>query len=131
MSADETAGFHERSGNVAELLVQPAGLLKYSWIIFGGPLVLVLGALFIPFLLRLPRRLALQFALAGFVYVMGAVGVEVVGGTIFEQLGVNSWPYLISVFIEEGLEFIGVSLFLTFLLLHLARDRTTVRIEIS
>ena len=109
LSVDEVAGVHESINS----------MIVITWAIPGGAAALVIGLAFIPFLLHLPRRTAVLFALAGAIYLAGAAGLEVVGNSLVAQglrdtLRYNLWSLL-----EESLEMFGVILFLDTLLRYM------------
>lgn len=122
VSADEGAGLHERlTVVVRELLGVSSGPLYYAWVV---PYVLALVAtapLLIGFVLRLPRRVAALAALGGVLYVGGAVGVELISGTLAAEAvaagasHVGSWAL---VALEETLELCGAATFGYALLLY-------------
>ena len=64
------------------------------------------------FLWHLPRRWKGWFAAAGAIYVGGAVGVELLGGLYASQYDVATFAYALITTVEEGLEMLGVVLFL-------------------
>ena len=105
MSVDEVAGIHETLNSV----IEP------HWTVGGGILVLVIGLCYLPFLLRLPRRTALLFVVAGVVYVTGAIGIEILGN----PMDADTLEYNLLTLVEEGLEMFGVILFLYGLLNHM------------
>ena len=109
MSLDEVAGVHETINSV----------IVMTWAIPGAFLALVLGLAFVPFLLQLPRRTALRFALAGAIYVGGAVGVEIFGNSLSVQNLRDTLQYDLATLVEEALEMLGVILFIHTLLLYM------------
>jgi hypothetical protein len=112
MSLDEVAGVHET-------LHTWSGI---DWTLPGALLVLAIGAFYVPFLIRLPGRMRAQFLIAGAIYVGGALGVErltIQLQPIFQN--VDSLMYKSLAGLEEGMEMIGVALFVTFLLAHMRR----------
>ena len=98
LSIDEVAGLHE-SLNTA---------IDTNWAIPGGILVILTGLAFIPFLLSLPRRIALLFICSGLIYVSGAIGVELLS----EDMDEESMAYGFATALEEGMEMLGAYLFL-------------------
>ena len=72
MAVDEVAGVHESINSVIEI----------TWAIPAGFAALLIGLAFLPFLLPLPRRTALLFMLAGFIFLGGAVGIEIIGNSV-------------------------------------------------
>lgn len=120
LSIDEMTSIHE-FGN---LLLPPdykfTGFLTFSWVVVAAPLLIVGGLAFLPFLFRLPRSTALGIGLAGLVYVGGAFGMELVGGYFSKAR--DSIEYQLAVITEEGLELVGLSIFLMVLLNFLATE---------
>jgi hypothetical protein len=110
MAIDEIAGVHETINSA----------IAMSWTIPAGIMVLVLGIAFVPFLLHLPRRTALWFAVSGAVYVAGAVGIEgTVGSTLVGQDLQDTLAYCMSTLVEEGMEMLGVIMFISALLQYM------------
>jgi hypothetical protein len=143
MSLDETAQIHETSGYVFETLAReytgftPSGFLYSSWVIPGIVFVLVVGLAYLPFLAHLPRKTCLLFLIAGFLYVGGAVGLEMIGGKIVSAYGWENWEDWKSVadssnmvgakvlanieqHAEELLEMLGVTVFIYALLSYIS-----------
>lgn len=116
LAIDEVAGLHESFNSAIDI----------SWAIPGAILVLFVGVMFVPFLLSLPRRLALLFILAGFLYVSGAIVVELLS----EDMESETLTYSLVVAVEEGLEMIGALLFL-FVLMREMRSGEKVSVDVS
>lgn len=112
ISVDELVGFHEQLGGTFDT----SGLLHFDWVIPAGALVLVLGLYFLGFLRRLPRETARRFVLAGALYVGGAVVCELPLGWWTEHHGDDSLGYALIDWVEETLEFVGLTVFAAALL---------------
>ena len=121
MSLDEVAGVHETINSV----------IVMTWAIPGAFLALVLGLAFVPFLLHLPRRTALHFALAGAIYIAGAVGVEIFGNSLSVQSLRDTLQYNMATLAEEALEMLGVILFIQALLRYMRGSAATVEASLS
>jgi hypothetical protein len=121
LGADEAAMLHDRMGPVA---MQTIGSKPnhIDWVLPMGILASAFALYMIPFLLGIERATALAFALSGAVYVGGAVGVEVLGKILSERYGYESYPYVLSVALEEGMEMLGVAMFLRAILRYMARS---------
>lgn len=122
MSLDEIAGLHESFNSVTET----------TWAIPGGILAMVIGLSYFPFLWNLPTATRNAFAVAGLLFVSGAVGVEMIGAPMVE----DAMPYNLVTVVEEGLEMFSVIYFLSALLKHMATWRKssgglTVEVTIS
>ena len=57
----------------------------------------------------------------------GAVGFEMIGGSVAEMEGIESFRYRILTNIEEGLEMAGILVFIYVLLCHLKRSGATLQ----
>lgn len=88
------------------------GLLHFAWVVPYGLATLALGAAYVEFLRRLPRKTAVRFVVAGAIFVSGAVGCEMIGGWIEETRGRDDWMFRTEVVCEETLEMAGIALFI-------------------
>lgn len=120
LSADEIAGVHQAlSGPFRRLCLAVFGLYHPSMnpALIAAPL---LGLLFLPFLRRLPNRAGVYFAIAGAIYLIGALGLEWLGSDLGRSFGKQAMVYKTIGFAEEILEIVGIVLFVHFLCRHLA-----------
>lgn len=106
LSVDEVAGLHETFHTAIDT----------NWTIYAAILVGIIGLALIPFLLALPRQIAILFVLSGTLYLSGALLVEWLSRDMDEE----SLRYAIAVALEEGLEMVGA---LCFLAVNLYRFR--------
>lgn len=130
LSIDEASSFHE-------LLIVPVrhhlgvgGWLHFAWVVPAFGLLAVFAVVYLRFWGRLPARTRVLFALAGVLYVGGAVGLEIVGGYFASQGGEGTWPFILSATIEEGSEMAGVIVFVYALLDFKARRGGSVRFDV-
>lgn len=132
LSLDELTEIHEQTIRPLKDLFQLSGVLGFAWVVVAVPLVLVLGALLLPFLRALPSSTRWAFVLSAACYLGGAVGLEMVGAVLFQDLGVpvvtttevggvstvtedvhlGGMLYAVVVGAEEALEMLGLVLFL-------------------
>ena len=112
ISVDEVAELHERTISPLRAALEADGLLYYTWVVPAVGILLVLAAVYMRFFWHLPRRWKGWFAAAGATYVGGAVGVELLGGLYASQYDVATFAYALITTVEEGLEMIGIVLFL-------------------
>jgi hypothetical protein len=129
MTMDEAVSLHEKAIAPLRALLggQQLGIFYFAWVIPGIALVVALGVYFLPFMLRLPRRTAVAFAVSAAIYLGGALGVELVEGWWREQHGHRNLVYHSLVTLEEGMEMLGVIAFLHALLDYLAAQFGEVR----
>ena len=122
LSADEVVAFHEFVNTIVE---------DTHWTTFGALLVVVLGFLFLPFLVALPLQTRVLFLVSGFIYVGGAIGVEWATiwyeeNDLLDTLAYNLWNAL-----EEFLEMAGVILYINAMLIHIAANRKEAVIQLQ
>lgn len=122
LSVDEATVLHERIGGVFATEFALSGVLYYAWVLPFALLLLVFLAFYAPFFLKLPGRTRNLIALAGALYVGGAMGAEVIAA-LMDQSGDRETVAFIAMFtLEEWLEMTGVSLFIFALLDYAARS---------
>jgi hypothetical protein len=121
LSIDEGVRFHEMMHTVIASRVETHGLLYFPWVIPALIFAAVVGLYYLPFLIRLDRHTAVLFAVAGATYVMGAVGMDMIGGIIVEAYGMESIHHSFAQTVEELLEMVGVLVFLYALMDHIRR----------
>ena len=117
LSMDEVVGLHETLNTVTD----------FSWTIPGAVVVLVALLFYVRFVGHLPSRTRWLFLIAGAIYVGGCIGVEHVGDYYDDAYGRRGLGYEWLTALEEGLEMIGVVVFIRVLLDYLLlRDRLVV-----
>ncbi|MCA1494641.1 hypothetical protein [Sinorhizobium alkalisoli] len=119
VSFDEFAGIHEKISAALASRIDNTGMLYFAWAAPFGVISLVGLAAFIPFIRSFPPGLAVLLLLSAASYLGGAVGFEMIGGSVAEVQGINSLRYRILANAEEGLEITGVLIFIYVLLVHL------------
>lgn len=127
ISCDESAMIHEQCFNG----LNSTGIFYYGWVIPGAIVVAIFGAAFLPFLGQLPDRTRNRFVVAGFVYVGGALCLDMVCGYLHEQSGTDTLLYGMVDLTEEACEFLGVTLFLLALLDYLHPNAETLSFSIQ
>lgn len=124
LSLDEFFRLHERLSPIINGAVGPTGgLFFFAWAAPAGIVSLLGLALLLPFITSLGRRTATLMLVAAFVYLGGAAGLEMVGGSLAERVGEEALSYRLFVNVEEGCELLGLFLFIYALLDF--RDRTS------
>jgi hypothetical protein len=131
VSLDESISLHEWMSAALGAQVDKGGLFYFIWTV-PALIACVIGlACFLPFILSfkgLDRALLLGSAI---VFLSGAIGMEMIGGSVAEVAGIDNLRYRLLSTAEETLEFAGLLLFLLFLLrrLRALRDGLTLRFE--
>lgn len=126
MSIDETAGFHETVDVPLRDHFELTGLFYNPWVFFGAFFVALFATALIPFLLTLPRHIAILFVISGAIYVGGALGLEPLDAFFENTQGAGSLLQIISTTVEETLEMLGLTLFLHANMLFMADSRTNL-----
>jgi hypothetical protein len=122
---DELESFHERAGLWLHQHFHTTGFFYFAWVVPAVIILLVLGIILIRFLLSLPVACRKRFLIAGTVYIVGAVGGDIVAGQYISMHGSGlGWPYVVEYHIEETMEMLGIAYFIYALLLYI-RDFTT------
>ena len=112
-SVDEAIAVHEVTITPLREAFGFSGFLYFSWVVIAAPILVLVGGFFVPFLLRLPSRFGMRFALAGIIFVSGAFGLELVGGHFVSAEGFASLSYRVTAVTEECLEIIGLTFFVS------------------
>jgi hypothetical protein len=95
------------------------GIWYYGWVVPAVVLVTVFVLSYVRFLFRLPPVTRLKVAMAGIVYVGGALGVEFILGAYTDKHGNMNFTWNMIDFVEESMEILGASLFLYALMEYL------------
>jgi len=132
LAADELFSIHEFIDQTIRGTLQTEGAFHFAWVIPYGILLGLLAVLLLPWFFRQPQRLQVMFAIAGMLYIGGALGLEMVGGNYYSGLDPNRAEYatltgdIISSFEEVG-EILGLSLFLYTMAAYLGGDDQAAR----
>lgn len=124
MSLDEAIELHENLGQIFDL----HGVLFFSWVIPAGLVVAGLAVLYLPFLTHLARDSAVRFVIAGTVYLLGALVLELPLGHWAERHGHDNLTYVMIDWVEETLELVGATYFLLSLTRYLRLELGGLRI---
>jgi hypothetical protein len=119
LSMDETASMHETVNSTLRDAFGFGGVWYFAWLVPGVVAVAVVGFVYLGFVWRLPRRTRRIVVVAGVTFLVGAVGMEMVGGVWADAHGVENLRYGLMTSLEEVLEMLGVSLFIYGLMVHL------------
>ena len=131
LSFDESCEIHELFSDYMEHWVTPTGYLYYLWVLPYGAAVMVIGAVYLRFLIRLPRATRRRLLLAAWIFLSGAIGVEMVGAAEREASGEYSLRFCILYSAEEFMEMLGVALFIDALVCHLSGAQRALSVTLT
>lgn len=113
---DESVAIHEIIGTRIRMSLNTSGFLYYAWIIPYSIILLAFVIGYLKFLIHLPIQTGLLFIAAGLIFIVGAIGIEMLGGYHDELHGQQTITYAILVLFEELFEMIGITIFVYALL---------------
>jgi len=134
LAADEMASIHEFLGDPISDTFRFTGFLKFSWVIGGVLVVAVFLFSYLKFFLALSNNMKVWFFISGATYVTGALGLEMVGGTMFvDNLDFRnqSLAYMLTTTVEETMEMIGLLLFIYTLLNYIKTYTSKIKLVVS
>ncbi len=131
MAVDETVRIHEKLGGPLRGVYNPEALYDMVWLIPYGALAILVGVIYLRFVLRLPGETKVLFIVSGLVYLSGVAGFEYLGGRQDALYGIGNFAYQAFVVLEEGLELLGMGIFMYSILNHIRINFGTVRFIVS
>ncbi len=131
-SVDEAVGLHERLDKLLRPALNTQGLLYFAWVIPAGIFVLVMLLLYSKFFWHLLPKTRYLFLIAGGTYVLGAVGMEMLGAPLWQAAGnQDSLIRDLIMVVEETLELIGAQIFLYALLTYIGTSFHSVKFLVN
>ncbi|AEG92761.1 candidate membrane protein [Ramlibacter tataouinensis TTB310] len=137
LSLDESASFHEVLINPMVKAFDLRGVLRFGWVIAGALFAVAVLLYYLRFLGSLPARTRALFLVSGGLYVLGAVGMEMVGGYFFIEpetagiAGADLVPYMVAMTLEETLEMTGILVFIHTLLDYLKSSSPVILLRVG
>lgn len=127
---DETVQIHETLINLKpQVELFKKSTLEYVWV-FPYLIMVVLLAIFLKrFIFSLPARTRNLMILSGFIFVGGAIGVEMIHDLLKVQNGgVENLPLKLLICLEETCEMTGVTIFIYALLDYITPNKSSITI---
>jgi hypothetical protein len=122
MSFDEAAEVHETWGKFVSA-VPREGIFYFSWVVVAIPLCVGLFIFFIGLLRSLSARTRNGMLLSAAVFLGGVLGMELVSGVYLDGIGIrNSLTYSMLNVLENGMELLGIALFIRVLVRQLSEE---------
>jgi hypothetical protein len=101
----------------------------YAWVY--GILLVIFPAVYLRFLLSLPRRTIRLFAIGGSAFVAGAFGLDLVAAYLGNPCGHHTATYIGLATVEEALEMAGIIVFVYALLSYMGSELKWIRVRIA
>ncbi len=127
MSIDEVAAIHETI-SVAPLGFTASGFFYFSWVIPGAVFVFIVALAYLRFLTNLPKKTRRLFLAAGALFVVGALGADMLSARLISPYGMENWDNIpdttkmiiaAQTAIEELFEMLGIVVFIYALLSYI------------
>lgn len=131
LSLDEMLQIHERLIVPLRMLLNARGILYFTWVVPFAVALAILFAIYIRFLLKLPKRSWMLFILSGAFYVAGGMGIEMLGGRYCSIHGSDNFVYVMYQTAEESFEMFGITIFIYALLEHIRSEFKYILAEIE
>jgi hypothetical protein len=131
LSLDDAADIHGQASYRIQATFETGGALTYAWVIPAMILVALGGLLYLPFLAHLPRATRMRVLLAGGLFLLGAIGFEMIQGRYDSEHGLENLTYRLLVAVEETLEMAGSILFISTLLAYLTTMADDIRLRFT
>lgn len=131
LTLDEAASIHELFMGPTRALFNTSGFLYYAWVIPWGIFFLLFALSCFKFVRTLPKKTQVLMMLAGATFVMGAIGMEMIGGWHNETFGYQAnLIYVLIATTEETLEMLGVLILLYALLSYMGTHTQPFKIKV-
>jgi hypothetical protein len=132
ITIDEASALHEMTDPFLNQLLGsgPFGIFTHSWVWLPIFLIPLLVILFAKFYLQLPKFTRTWTGIAGFIYILGAAGMEMVGSSVIAVTSANHRYYFLAYTLEESLEMLGIILFIYALMAHLSLSDSAASFKI-
>lgn len=122
LSLDESLMIHESVSKLIRRNFTVEGSIHYgTWSIPYLIVTIFIAFTFLKFVLQLPKKTKIIFIVSGFVYVMGAAGIELAEGYFFLYYGEESFIYRLAHWSQEIVEMVGIIMFIYGLLDYLEK----------
>ncbi len=131
LSVDEITMLHERIPEPLQRIFGSSGIMIFAWIVPYALAVILLGVLYLRFLIKLPKKTMLLFVISGGVYLLGAIVFEMLGGLESNSHGYITLRYYILYTFEETFEMLGAILFIYSLLSYYGNLNKEIIINIE
>ncbi len=129
---DEFASLHKIINEPVHIALSTSGFFYFAWIIPYGVFTLIIGIIFTPWLIKLPRLTRSGFLVSATIYIFGVLVLEGMGGWYLEgKTGQHDIVYDLIITAEESCELIGLLIFFYFSVDYLITNTGVRRIQLK
>lgn len=125
LSIDEITVIHERFIAPVGAYFSNSAITPIAWVIPYGIATIIFLTSYTKFLFHLPRSTRRQIILAAIIFLMGAIGCELLGSIYITAYGRDNWLYGLIYTTEELSEMFGIVVFVHALLTYIPRHFST------
>ena len=121
LTLDENIQIHETISKFTRPLISDdfSGLLYWSWVLPYFLFSIAIALYLLKFVLALPHITRNLFFLSAFLFISGALGLELIEGYVYKSYGLNHLYNQILYCVEELMEMAGVTIFIYSLLQYI------------
>ena len=112
LAIDDFTQIHESASVILQEYFHTGGWFYYAWVIPAIMIIALSGGYFLRFYLQLPVRYKLLFGLSMLLFLMGALGMELISGQFAPDRGFFDMKVAILATIEQSIQWIGGIVFL-------------------
>ncbi len=132
MSLDEAASIHELTIEPLRDALGTRSFLFFPWVIPGTAFVIIFLITYRKFIFDLPGYTRRLFILAGALYLLGVIAMEMISGYYADKHGIRGdMVYMILVNLEELLEMSGIVVFMHALLTYMSSQISEIQLRIQ
>jgi hypothetical protein len=131
LSLDEAISLHEWLSTYLDGKVSKGGLLYFIWVLPAAIACTVGAIAYLPFIRDFGNPERSLLIVAAVTFLAGAIGLEMVAGAQVEQGQLLTMRYRVLTTVEEGLEGLGLIIFLYSLTLYRERRTTGIILRVG
>ncbi|MEO0475550.1 MAG: hypothetical protein AAF085_06220 [Planctomycetota bacterium] len=124
MACDEFFEIHEQAGRYFEMNAHFGEATVPGWVRVMSIVVLIVMIPLGLFWWNLPKKLRVHTAIAGFVFLTGAMGIEIISSKFVSINGAENFAYMLIIAAEESMEMLGILILIDAFMLHLSLEST-------
>ena len=110
MSIDENVQLHEQTSQYFQNFSPALKMMRFAWVLPAFIFLVGFGVAFLKFFLHFNNKYRKLFFLSAFIYVLGAWGIENIGGFFQYFYGQDSAGYILLTNLEETFEMTGIAI---------------------